>query len=99
IEPPVIVVGGFQLDLARDPVSLLVGAVGAMRLLQQRRRPAGMIVAVFATLFVVGLVRGVASYGLSGHLEFSGTLWILSGVAYGASFELDAHRRRTIRRV
>jgi O-antigen ligase len=98
LELPLVSVAGFRVDVGRDVVGLVLLGIGVLRLVSYRRRPANWIIAVFGGIFAVAILRGILTYG-PGHLEFSGAFWILSGLAYGASFDLRGPRRRELLRV
>jgi O-antigen ligase len=98
VDLPVTTVAGFNVDLTRDVAGILLLVVGVYRLVNGGRPLALWIVSVFSAVFIVALVRGITTYGLSGHLEFSGTFLLLAGVAYGSSFQLTDNVRSSVLR-
>lgn len=98
VAPPTVVVGGFRIEVAREVPALILLVIGTTRLVRYGKLSMIGILAGSFALFFVALLRGLLSYGLSGQLEYSGTFVLLSGFAYGASFQLSPSVRRSVLR-
>lgn len=85
---------GLQLRTL-DLVAVLALMVGTGRLLRERRRRIRIIAWAMLGLYAVALVRGLLRGGESA-LGFGDHLVALAGIIYGASWPIDARRRRAL---
>jgi hypothetical protein len=98
VDIPTVELGAVGIDLKREPVGMLLLGAGLYRLSRQRLSSAHLIVIGFGALFTIAFLRGVLTYGFTGHLEFSGLFLLMSGLTYGVTFGMSAHERVQILR-